>query len=634
MENEKEILTRSRLKKTSLAIITLSLSLIAVAAIKQNASIGGTFNLGENTSPYTLSFSSTENAIDNVITTNGNSLTFVCPGGATSSSSTGNWVTLASGGCFYNSDEINSSGYTSAINGMSELEIVLSSPNSEALEIRYDFGSATFEQDNFSDELVGSDHYVYRFNGLTPNYFKITNLGTSAITITSMKLTYSCTEGAAPAAGVDISYYEGIEQDGESVAKQNSGKMYLYSQYGNDTYTEDGKTITVNYGAADAWWGHQFFYFHPYAGTGTYYRVTSMVTSDVAGQITFNDSTFSIEANVATEITYNHYRTESDLILFDVQLGISSGAKSLNTGTGTFSFTYPKIIDAGGDNTRTYYDVSFVQTDPTGASESTTVKSIKVPTGETVTSPSHTTYDGYTFLGWYNGETAWTADTTITEATVFTTSYKDNSEVTFYNVNYYYEGASIYTESVAEDNAPRGVPSGEVDYAYSYAYYSDSDLQNAVTLSSLSITADTDIYIKKNVYSCFDYYEGGNYLSWTNGSEGELIATVNAVGIQTWQAQLNFPLIQYDGNVITTFSYSISGSTSGSAGVQAYYGGMISTEYVYLDTTGEQTTATLTYPGTNVPADSDGNSSKITFELGNLVGTVTLTIYSVTVSYN
>ena len=102
----------------------------------------------------------------------------------------------------------------------------------------------------------------------------------------------------------------------------------------------------------------------------------------------------------------------------------------------------------GGDDPESF-TVSF---DVAGGS---TVTSQLINKGECATLPLEPTKDGYTFAGWYSGETAWdfatpiTADTALTakwEKTVYTITYMDGATaITGLNPTSYVEGTGVLT---------------------------------------------------------------------------------------------------------------------------------------------------------------------------------------------
>ena len=84
------------------------------------------------------------------------------------------------------------------------------------------------------------------------------------------------------------------------------------------------------------------------------------------------------------------------------------------------------------------------------------VASITLTCGAVVTRPADPTKTGYTFLGWYNGDTAWSFSTPVTEDMTLTAKWKINT----YTVTFTSNGAVLsrqtvdYGKSVAKPNDP------------------------------------------------------------------------------------------------------------------------------------------------------------------------------------
>ena len=146
------------------------------------------------------------------------------------------------------------------------------------------------------------------------------------------------------------------------------------------------------------------------------------------------------------------------------------------------------------------YTVTF---DSDGGSE---VAAAEVKDGEKVTKPADPTKTGYTFKGWFNGETVYNFETAVTA----NITLKAKWEVVTYNITYELNGGTgdegnpkTYTIETA-DFTIKNLVSGPAATPNFVGWYSDKDLTKpAVTTITKGSTGDLSFYAKWSAKSTF-----------------------------------------------------------------------------------------------------------------------------------
>ena len=126
---------------------------------------------------YQLEISSLSVSNQSVSTTNGNAIEFSVSG--------------------YNNLTFNSNGYianTAIIGGLKSISVVFANASSE-LKVSYGWSYNDYDVVN---ETIDSENPTYTFNDENPSFFRIQNKSGSSFSISSISLTYSCSETTIP----------------------------------------------------------------------------------------------------------------------------------------------------------------------------------------------------------------------------------------------------------------------------------------------------------------------------------------------------------------------------------------------------------------------------------------------------
>lgn len=132
---------------------------------------------------YNLSIASPDQSegVYTALTTNGNDIDFAYSGHASLSNK---WGSLANNGYLSN---------TTKISGLKSITVNITTTSLD-LKIEYGWTSGTYVQEG----TINSSNRTYYFNNDYPSFFKISNTSGKTASITSISLTYSCSETMLP----------------------------------------------------------------------------------------------------------------------------------------------------------------------------------------------------------------------------------------------------------------------------------------------------------------------------------------------------------------------------------------------------------------------------------------------------
>lgn len=392
-----------------------------------------------------------------------------------------------------------------------------------------------------------------------------------------------------------------------------TGKFVYWAGDGG-TVSAHSKTdgvYSLTYASAGQWYGIQAFYKLPYAESGDTYKVSWSMNSDVAGDITINDTVHTL---VAGDNVVNFDVAQGVGNTISLQLGASKTSSKL--AGSSFKFSVPVVYDTTAN--AKYNEVKFV-------SGTTTVKDIQVKNGKMVSAPADPTPEtGYLFDGWFNGTAEFDATAAVNAAATYTAKFVSESEATKYTVTF-----MNGTESMGTLQVIKGKKIVVPSLAYPFGntamgWYKEAALTNAWNLDTDTVTADVTLYVKLKVTPSATFMNTGDTgykipdANLTNNDDGSLkVSGFAGWGQAAWVVQVNFaPVPATDATKTYTVAFKYKINAAG-ADVQVYDGATIGTAVTMAVAT-DWTDAAITFTGHVCTS-----ASKLTFELGAIASTVT-----------
>lgn len=183
------------MKKKLILILTSAILSIGVISFALISGRDETNYVKAKDEPYTLNLSSLSSSNNTLTTSNGNSVPFEVSG--------------YSDGSFSNNSYIRN---TSPISGIESLTVSFETTSADLI-ISYGWYANNYYS---TDGVINSSSNTYYFDEQGPSYFKIENKSGGKIDVTSIQLSYSCSETAAP---------------GVKYTLKNDGSSYSASKY-------------------------------------------------------------------------------------------------------------------------------------------------------------------------------------------------------------------------------------------------------------------------------------------------------------------------------------------------------------------------------------------------------------------
>ena len=277
--------------------------------------------------------------------------------------------------------------------------------------------------------------------------------------------------------------------EGEEAVTETSYELYLMPVFTGNTYN-----VTFNYNGASQT--------APAATTYTYDGTTGSVTVQLANNLTkegYEFNGYTVKVGTATKATIaateTSYVIGTDIannanITITANFVLESRTATFSAGDGEFA-TRTGLYSADG---KTY--------------------TFKTEYGTEVTFPENPVKTGYTFTGWYDGETEVTEITAISENKTYTAHYEINTYTVTFNAGEgtfatttgdYSADGKTYTKS-AEYNNPITFPENPAKTGYTFNGWYDGDTK---VESIANVAADANLTAKYTINKYNVIYKAG-----------------------------------------------------------------------------------------------------------------------------